>query len=297
LDPNIRQESSGEDCSITGHFDNLSIRTLEVTSDLGTIGNMAPQRRKHREISSGVEETKPSSKRVKNMPNSFYQSRRSSKSANEYTDSASFSQKRCSTLFNEYSSPEDPEVIGPEGIEAFCNAIAVDPEDVVMLVVAWKMDARQMGYFTRKEWLKGLQDLQCDSIAKIRSKLDSMRSQLYDPTTFKAVFRYSFDFSKDKDQRSMDIETCRGMLSLLLGKSWPMHSGFDQFIEQSKYKVMNKDQWCNVLEFSRSVNPDLSNYDEDGAWPVLLDEFVDWYRKNILANKVAEDENDCITID
>ena len=35
--------------------------------------------------------------------------------------------------------------------------------------------------------------------------------------------------------------------------------------QNSKYKVINKDQWCNVLEFSRSILPDLSNYDEDGA--------------------------------
>ena len=35
--------------------------------------------------------------------------------------------------------------------------------------------------------------------------------------------------------------------------------------QQSKYKVINKDQWCNVLEFSRLIQPDLSNYDEDGA--------------------------------
>lgn len=87
--------------------------------------------------------------------------------------------------------------------------------------------------------------------------------------------------------------------------------------QQSKYKVINKDQWCNVLEFSRTINLDLSNYDEDGAckyWvgiafppspahlllslvmrsliavlfppsllslssgPVLLDEFVEWYK-------------------
>lgn len=80
-------------------------------------------------------------------------------------------------------------------------------------------------------------------------------------------------------------------------------------MQQSKYKVMNKDQWCNVLEFSRTINLDLSNYDEDGACedadtrmftphtcshastldrpglvfcsvtgPVLLDEFVEWYK-------------------
>lgn len=57
-------------------------------------------------------------------------------------------------------APEDQEVIGPDGIEAFCKDLGVNPEDPVMLVLAYKMDAKQMGYFTRKEWNKGLQDLQ-----------------------------------------------------------------------------------------------------------------------------------------
>jgi len=231
---------------------------------------------------------------------SFYNSRRSSKSssnANEFSESAGFSQKRCLTLFSEYTSADDPEVIGPEGIENFCSALAVDPEDVVMLVIAWKMDAKQMGYFTKKEWIKGLSEMQCDSIVKLRSKIDWLRSQLFDSNTFKSVFRYSFDFSKDKDQRSMDIDTARAMINLMLAKQWPLHQYFDQFLEQSKYKVMNKDQWSNVLEFSRSVNANLSNYDEDGAWPVLLDEFVDWYRKNVLANQLGTSEDNSITID
>ncbi|KAB1281912.1 DCN1-like protein 4 [Camelus dromedarius] len=99
---------------------------------------------------------------------------------------------------------------------------------------------------------------------------------------------------QEKDQRSLDINTAKCMLGLLLGKIWPLFPVFHQFLEdpgeseinssyfslhqQSKYKVINKDQWCNVLEFSRTINLDLSNYDEDGAWPVLLDEFVEWYK-------------------
>lgn len=74
------------------------------------------------------------------------------------------------------------------------------------------------------------------------------------------------------------------MLQLLLGKQWSLYPSFDEFLEQSKYKVLNKDQWCNILEFSRSISPDLRNYDEDGAWPVMLDEFVDWHRKNSVSN-------------
>lgn len=38
--------------------------------------------------------------------------------------------------------------------------MGVKPEDPVMLVLAFKMEAKQMGYFTRKEWDKGMLALQ-----------------------------------------------------------------------------------------------------------------------------------------
>jgi DCN1-like protein 4/5 len=36
---------------------------------------------------------------------------------------------------------------------------------------------------------------------------------------------------------------------------------------------MNKDQWYNVLEFSRTVHADLSNYDEDGACKYIINPY------------------------
>lgn len=63
----------------------------------------------------------------------------------------------------------------------------------------------------------------------------------------------------------MDTDTAKAMLQVLLGKLWPMYPEFEEFLNQSKYKVINKDQWCNILEFSRTINSDVSNYDIDGA--------------------------------
>lgn len=154
------------------------------------------------------------------------------------------------------------------------------------------MGARQMGFFTQAEWQKGLTDMQCDSPAKLQSKLDYLRNLMNDTNVFKNIYRYAYDFARvsvnvismlrcnfvpieylnifiafaqDKDQRSMDIETAKQMLHLLLGKQWHMYPEFAEFLQQSKYKVINKDQWCNILEFSRTISGDLSNYDVDGA--------------------------------
>lgn len=32
---------------------------------------------------------------------------------------------------------------------------------------------------------------------------------------------------------------------------------------------------CPLVFTSQSIKPDLSNYDEEGAWPSLVDDFVD----------------------
>ena len=32
-------------------------------------------------------------------------------------------------------------------------------------------------------------------------------------------------------------------------------------------------------QFCREVESDCSNYQDDGAWPVLLDDYVEWYKE------------------
>jgi len=271
---NLSLHSSARDRDLG---DWLRLRQSLLLDISGVMPPMPPRRRKYN--IDVCEEEKTTSKRFKTsiMSSDRYNSRRNSSRTDD--EMTGFSQKRCITFFKEYASHTDPETIEPEGIENFCNALSVAPEDIVMLVISWKMEAKQMGYFHVKEWIKGMCEMQCDSLVKLRNKLEYLRSLLNDQSNFKSIYRYSFDFAKDKDQRSIDLETAKAMLQLLLAKRWALYPYFHQFLEQSKYKVLNKDQWCNVLEFSRSISHGLSNYDEDGAWPVLLDEFVDWYRK------------------
>ncbi|XP_064481790.1 DCN1-like protein 5 isoform X2 [Ornithodoros turicata] len=234
---------------------------------------MGPQRR--RRAIANEDDAKIASKRQKTL---FFGTKKGA-ITNDNCHSSTFSLKRCLALMQEYTSINETKVMGPEGMEKFCEDIGVEPANIVMLVLAWKMDAKRMGFFTEQEWVQGLTDLQCDTIQKIQSRLEYLRSLLNDPNHFKSIYRYAYDFAREKDQRSMDIDTAKAMLQLLLGKHWALCLSFHVFLEQSKYRVINKDQWCNVLEFSRTIKPDLSNYDEDGAWPVLLDEFVDWLRQ------------------
>lgn len=102
----------------------------------------------------------------------------------------------CPVFHNNIAQTKNCPQIGPEGMEKFCEDIGVEPENVVMLVLAYKMGARQMGFFTQSEWTKGLTDLQCDTAAKVQSKLDYLRNFLNDFNTFKGIYRYAYDFAR-----------------------------------------------------------------------------------------------------
>lgn len=97
--------------------------------------------------------------------------------------------------------------LGPDGMERFCIDIGVKPEDIVMLVLAYKMGATQMGFFSQYEWLKGLTELECDTAAKMHAKLDYLKEILNDPNTFRNIYRYAYDFAKVYIPCSEGLET------------------------------------------------------------------------------------------
>ena len=48
-----------------------------------------------------------------------------------------------------------------EGTIKLCEDLEVDPSDVAVLVLAWKLDAKKVGEFHRAGWKSGWRDLRC----------------------------------------------------------------------------------------------------------------------------------------
>ncbi|XP_016480234.2 uncharacterized protein LOC107801421 [Nicotiana tabacum] len=174
-------------------------------------------------------------------------------------------------------------MIDPEGIEALCSDLGVDHTNVRILMLAWKMKAEKQGYFTQDEWQRGLKDLGVDTINKLKKVLPKLEAEVMMPENFEDFYCYAFRYCLTEDkQKCVDIESICLLIDLVLGSQFRSQvDSFTEFLKnQTDYKVINMDQWTNFLRFCQEISfPDLKNYDTDQAWPVILDNFVDWMKE------------------
>lgn len=189
--------------------------------------------------------------------------------------------KKLDALFRKYKEPEE-EVVRADGIQALCNDLNVTPLDPVTLVLSYHCRAAQMGVFTREEFLGGMQRLGCDDVEKLRDKLPELRAALQDRAACKEVYAFTFQFALDQGQRCLPVETCVELWKLLLRGHFALLDAWLSFVEQRVKNAISKDTWMMLYDLATQVKPDLSDYDVNGAWPVLLDEFVESARSTSL---------------
>jgi hypothetical protein len=77
-------------------------------------------------------------------------------------------------------------------------------------------------------------------------------------------------------KKVIDKSIALGMFQLVLGESKLHHiAPLCAYLEaKPDVNAINADQWTCMLEFVTTMSPDFSNYSEDEAWPVMLDDYV-----------------------
>ncbi|XP_072034213.1 DCN1-like protein 1 [Amphiura filiformis] len=198
---------------------------------------------------------------------------------------ASVDKKTLERLYNRYKDPHEEDKILAEGVAKFCDDLSLDPTSRTVLVVAWKFKAATQCEFTRKEFIEGMTELGCDSLDKLKSKLPCRESELRDPTKFKDFYQFTFNFAKNPGQKSLDLDMAIAYWNIVLAGRFKFLDLWCNFLTEHHKKSIPRDTWNLLLDFSNMIADDMSNYDEEGAWPVLIDDFVEYAKPSVQQGK------------
>jgi len=185
---------------------------------------------------------------------------------------------KAKSWFNIYEDSETPKTMQVEGILRFFEDLHISPEDIVVIVIAKYFQARNMFVFTEAEFLKGLTALGVDSLADFQSKLPDLIEEIDDFDEFKELYKFTFGWACPPSQKSVKKDTAIALWRLLLGNQFQYLDQWCEYVETVKKQVISRDEWQLLLEFASVTKDSLSGYDENEAWPVIIDDFVETLR-------------------
>ncbi|CEP21421.1 Defective in cullin neddylation protein 1 [Cyberlindnera jadinii] len=117
------------------------------------------------------------------------------------------------------------------------------------------------------------------TIEAMKQYVDQLDKRLItDPDYLKKVYKFTFGFLLEDGQKTLPLETAIAYWDLLLTPVYGAKVGiWCDFLNESWKRAISKDTWNMFYVFLQDwdKDPELKLYDEEAAWPSLIDEFVE----------------------
>ncbi|CEG66694.1 Putative Defective in cullin neddylation protein [Rhizopus microsporus] len=188
--------------------------------------------------------------------------------------------QKIKTMFNKYKDPQRPDAISVDGTMTLCEDLDIEPTQLEFLLLSHQLNSERMGEFTKEGFVKGCVDLEADNIDKLKKELETTVVNNYRTDEgFRKVYHYAFLFGRQTGQKNLALEAAIELWRLLLSDRYSLLEQWIQFLQQKHNKAISRDTWNLFLDFISQINTDLQNYNPEEAWPILIDEFVEYQKQ------------------
>ncbi|XP_047311259.1 defective in cullin neddylation protein AAR3-like [Impatiens glandulifera] len=106
-------------------------------------------------------------------------------------------------------------------------------------------------------------------------KLVSRPDLTVDFSHFKLLYSFVFFICRENGQKNITVSRAVTCWRLVLAGRFRLLNQWCEFVEKNQRHNISEDTWNQVLAFSHCVHENLQGYDPEGAWPVLIDDFVE----------------------
>lgn len=204
------------------------------------------------------------------------------------TTATSAERKRVDTLFNKYKDPsvDGGKKITADGVLRLLDDLKLNPEDIKVLILAFKCKAEVQCEFTRDEFATGMAEVNADNLQSLSTRLNQLEQEITkDHLKMKELYNFTFNYAKTVGQKTVDLESAIEYWKILFKNKYKHLNLWFEYLQECHKRPINKDSWSLFYDFVHLINEDMSNYDSEGAWPTIIDGFYDWFKNKQKASQ------------
>jgi len=199
------------------------------------------------------------------------------------------SASKMKSLFEKsYGDPEDPDIMSDSGMLKFFKDCGVSVDGYESLVIAYHLNAAEMGIYEKEEFVKGFVDSGCSTKKDIKNVIQKrIKGVRSNSSAFKKFYKWLFQHVKeDEKKKTIPTELAIQLWTLVFHDKQSSMKLLGKWIEfcteqqDKELKVVSKDVWEMIYDFLIETQQIDDDYDDaGGSWPVAVDEFVEWIQE------------------
>ncbi|WPJ63844.1 hypothetical protein SMAC4_02077 [Sordaria macrospora] len=205
------------------------------------------------------------------------------------------------------------DAIGAESAQAYISSMGANIENFEAFVVLEIVRADSIGQISRQGFVEGWtavyleQRIPADPTAHRNYVQMCIQNLPQNPAYFKKVYQFAFGLGKaEPAQKALEKDVALVFWDLFLGTAESSDTGvpgprpwksqnvdwlgaWKRFLAEKWTRSVNKDMWNQTLAFAEKtlVDETLGFWNEDQAWPGVIDDFVLWCREEGIAKAPA----------